>query len=78
MKKTFAYHSPSIDALSDLTQIREAFSRLSDLIEQLAPDCRERSIALTNLEQSAMWAIKAIVHNDRNSTAEGMEGVSSN
>jgi hypothetical protein len=64
MLKTFAYHKPSDDGLSKITKLREAFSALSQQIEELAPVSREKSVALTNLETTAMWAIKAVVCND--------------
>lgn len=64
MKKAFAYHKPSQDGLDKITELREAYSFLHDLIEETAPASRERAVALTELETSAMWAIKAIVCND--------------
>lgn len=64
MKKTFAYHKPSQEGLDKITQLREAYSSLHDLIEATAPYTRERSVALTELETSAMWAIKSVVIND--------------
>jgi hypothetical protein len=71
MKKTFAYHKPSAAGLDKITKLREAFSRLHDEIEQLAPASREKSVALTNLETAAMWAIKAVVCNDPESEVVG-------
>lgn len=47
-----------------IAELREAFSKLHDDIERLAPPSREKSVALTNLETTAMWAIKAVVCND--------------
>ena len=70
MKKTFAYHKPGHGALAKITQLREAFSTLSDLIESLCPGSREKSVAQTNLETTAMWAIKAVVCNDAESVVE--------
>jgi hypothetical protein len=64
MKKTYAYHKPSSDGLDKITKLREAFSNLEDLINELAPNSREKSVAITNLETSAMWAVKAVVCND--------------
>ena len=64
VKKTYAYHKPSTDGLEKIRVIREAFSTLHDLIESVAPQSREKSVALTNLETTAMWAIKAVVCND--------------
>lgn len=64
MKKTYAYHKPSDDGLEKITKLREAFSKLQDLIDEVAPNSREKSVAITNLETTAMWAIKAVVTND--------------
>lgn len=64
MKKTYAYHKPSESGLAKIRELREKFSQLHDDIQRLAPDSRERSVALTNLETTAMWAIKAVVCND--------------
>lgn len=64
MKKTFAYHKPSEEGLKRITQLRQAFSNLHDVIEALAPNSREKSVAFTELETTAMWAIKAVVCND--------------
>jgi hypothetical protein len=64
MKKTYAYHKPSTDGLEKIRQLRELFSKAHDEIERLSPKSREQSVALTNLETTAMWAIKAVVCND--------------
>lgn len=64
MKKTYAYHKPSPDGLEKIAKLREAFSNLHDIIEELSPQSREKSVALTNLETTAMWAIKSVVYND--------------
>jgi len=70
MIPTFAYHKPSAEGLAKITEIREAFSSLHQKIQELAPHSRERSVALTELETSGMWAIKAVVCNDPESTVE--------
>lgn len=68
MLKTFAYHKPSEAGLEKIRQLREAFSNLHNLIAELAPHSRERSVAMTELETCSMWAIKAVVCNDPDST----------
>ncbi len=70
IEKAFAYHKPSQDSLDKITTLREAFSALNALIETNSPHSRERSIAITELETSAMWAIKSVVSNDPESGAE--------
>lgn len=64
MEKTYAYHKPSDAGLDKIRTLREAFSQLHNLIKETAPDSREKAVALTNLETTAMWAIKAVVCND--------------
>jgi hypothetical protein len=70
MKKTYAYHKPSANSLLVIKELRGVFSQLSDDLERLTPKSREQSVALTNLEQAAMWAIKAVVCNDPESVME--------
>ena len=68
--KPFAYHKPSDDGLEKITKLREGFSALANLIKETAPDSRQKSVALTELETAAMWAIKAVVFNDPDSVVE--------
>lgn len=65
--KRFAYHKPSPTGLESITKLREAFSSVKGFIEVLCPQSREKSVALTELETAAMWAIKAVVSNDPDS-----------
>jgi hypothetical protein len=67
--KPYAYHTPSPGGLDKITRLREHFSSTDRLIRELCVDAdgkptRQQSIALTNNEQTAMWAIKAVVFND--------------
>ncbi len=62
--KPFAYHKPSDDGMGRITALREAFSVVKKAIEEQCPESRHRSVAITELETAAMWAIKAVVFND--------------
>lgn len=62
--KPFAYHKPSEDGLERITLLRERFSELRRCIENICPNSRHKAVALTELETTAMWAIKAVVFND--------------
>lgn len=62
--KPFAYHKPSEDGLSRITAIREAYSAVKTVLEQQCPPSRHLAVAITELETSAMWAVKAVVFND--------------
>lgn len=71
IKKTYAYHKPSEAGIEKIAKLRQAFSDLEVLIEELALNSRERSIAITQLQLTSMCAIKAVVTCDPESVAEG-------
>jgi hypothetical protein len=68
--KPFAYHTPSPDGLTRITALREAFSVVKAAIEANCDNSRHKSVAITELETAAMWAIKAVVFNDPASVVE--------
>ena len=70
----FGYFKPSEDILPLIQNIREAYSKTHEFILTL-PASRERSFAITELETSAMWAIKGLVLNDEGSTQPNESGV---
>lgn len=70
MLKTFAYHKPGADGLDKIRALREAFSVVKTAIDEIAPPSREKSVALTELETAAMWAVKAVVFNDPSSEVD--------
>jgi hypothetical protein len=67
MVKTYAYHKPDDVCAKKIEDLRLFYSNLHTILEGMCPKSRELSVALTNLEQSAMWAIKSLVCNDPNS-----------
>ncbi len=68
--KPYAYHKPSEDGHTRITELRQAFSNVAETIARVCPDSRQKSIAVTELETAAMWAIKAVVFNDPKSEIE--------
>jgi hypothetical protein len=68
--KPYAYHKPSADGMDKINRLREHFSETERLILEVCPNSRHRSVAITNNEQTAMWAIKAVVFNDPQSEVE--------
>ena len=68
--KPFAYHKPSEDGHARITALREGYSTLMQIIETNCKQSRHKNVALTELETSAMWAIKAVVFNDPDSIPE--------
>lgn len=63
IEKNFTYHPPSTDSVFSLVTIRNSCKSLALLINELVPDSREKSLAMTNLEQVIMWANAGIVRN---------------
>ena len=63
-RKTYCYHKPSEAGANKLALMRRIFNELHETIENLIPESRERSIALTQLETTAKWVMDAIILND--------------
>ena len=64
LERRHAYHSPKGDQQERYELIRDAVKTLAKLYVGYAPESRELSLALTNLEQSQFWANAAIARNE--------------
>lgn len=64
ISNSFVYHSPKDNQPERYTTIREFACDLATLICQSCPDSRERSLALTKLEEAVMWANSSIARNE--------------
>ena len=51
------------DELSALAELALKFSTLEKRIEELCPNSRERSLAITNLQQALLWVQASISWN---------------
>ena len=60
----FTYHPPKPGQLEKYTAIREKAKELAYLIDDACPNSREKSLAMTKLEESVMWANAAIARNE--------------
>ena len=70
----FGYFKPAEEMLPLIQETREAYTTLHEFILTLPPS-RQRAIAITELETSAMWTIKGLVLNDPGSTQPNESGV---
>jgi hypothetical protein len=68
--KPYAYHKPSTEGMDKINALREAFSHVDQVIQANCPNSRQKSVAITELETAAMWAIKAVIFNDPQSEVE--------
>jgi hypothetical protein len=64
IENTFTYHSPKGNQPERYETIREKAKELAHIIEDNCPDSREKSLALTNLQQAIMWANASIAINE--------------
>jgi hypothetical protein len=62
VKNPFEYQAPTPEHVAKITEVREKCKELNELLLTL-PECRERSLAITKLEEVSMWANKGIVFN---------------
>ncbi len=60
----FAYHPPKPGQAEIYQSIRDIARGLAMFIEDHCPESRERSLAMTKLEECVMWANAAIARNE--------------
>lgn len=63
IENNFKYHSPKEGQPQKYEAIREKAKELAYLIEEVCPNSREKSLAVTNIEQGVMWANASIARN---------------
>lgn len=63
IENNFTYHPPKEGQPEKYAAIRDKAKELAYLIDDLCPDSREKSLALTNLETAIMWANAGIARN---------------
>ena len=61
---TFSYHAPFGTQVQRYQDLRSEAKTLARLIQEACPESREKSLALTNLQQAVMWANAAIAINE--------------
>ena len=64
LAKRFSYHAPKDDQPDRYNDMRATAKLFARRIMRICPPSRERSLALTNLEQAIMWANAAIARNE--------------
>lgn len=63
LKKRFTYHAPKEGQPQQYEAIRAKALEFAELLNELCPESREKSLAVTHLEESVMWANAAIARN---------------
>lgn len=63
----FSYHAPFGSQAARYVELRAKAKEFAHLISTLTPASREQSVALTNVQQTIMWANAAIALNEKES-----------
>lgn len=63
IESAFTYHAPKEGQPQKYEAIRGKAKELAYLIDELCPDGREKSLAMTKLEECSMWANASIARN---------------
>lgn len=65
LSNRFSYHPPKANQGVLYEAIRAKARELADLIDMSAPDNREKSLALTHLDEVVMFATASIARGER-------------
>lgn len=60
----YKHHPPKDDQPARYQAIREKGKEFAQLITEACPESRERSLALTKIEEGSFWANAAIARNE--------------
>lgn len=63
IENNFTYHNPKEGQLEKYEVLREKAKEFAYLIEEVCPNSREKSLAITKLEESSMWANASVARN---------------
>lgn len=61
----FTYHSPKPGQPQKYEQLRGTAKHLATMFQELCPDSRELSLAITKLEEAVFWANAAIARREK-------------
>lgn len=64
IENRFAYHKPNAEKVISHESIRDLCKELAHELNNHVPDGREKSLAITHLEDVMMWANAGIARND--------------
>ena len=60
----YSYHAPKGNQTERYEVLRDRAKVLANTIDELCPDSREKSVAMTNLETAVMWANASVARNE--------------
>lgn len=63
IENNFSYHAPKEGQPQIYTELRDKAKEFAYMIDELVPDSREKTLAMTKLEEVIMWANAGIARN---------------
>ena len=63
IENAFTYHAPKPGQPEDYKALRDKAKELAYEFDRLCPESREKSLAVTKLEECVMWANASIARN---------------
>lgn len=63
IENNFMYHSPKTGQAEKYQDLREKAKEFAYIIDEACPASREKSLAMTKLEEAVMWANASIARN---------------
>lgn len=73
IENNFRYHAPKGDQVQRYGLIRDTAKELAKIIDAFCPNSREKSLAMTRLEESVMWANASVARNEPGSSLVSSE-----
>mgnify|MGYP003291818699 CR=1 FL=1 len=64
IENAYTYHSPHGEQIELYQTIRYKAKMLAAYLNEKLPDSREKSLAMTKLEEAVMWANASIARNE--------------
>ena len=61
----FTYHKPIKDQPARYEALRKMAKDFAKAVEDFCPESREKSLAITNIQQAVMWANASIAINEK-------------
>lgn len=63
IENAYTYHAPKEGQVEKYQRIRAKAKELAYLIDEECPDSREKSLAMTKVEEATMWANASVARN---------------
>lgn len=65
IENRFTYHRPNKDQIPKYEEIRAAAKLFASVVVCCCPESREKSLAITKIEEAVFWANAAIARNEQ-------------